>query len=224
MKEDLSGLHIGHLTSPYTHAADNMMLEEKFLERNEAVFFVHRDEPCVSVGFNQELEAEVNVGYAQSLGIDIVRRKTGGGAVYRDKGCIACSFVIPLEALGSIPDILLSSLHGLGLSVRFSGNNDIFIGDGKVSGMAWREDASMAVIHASILFSVDIDRMTALLDTGKRKYRGTAIRSVRSRVCNIAEYLPRMSAEEFAERLEAALVSCLNQHGACVFETAYNLL
>lgn len=81
--------------SPYRTAYENLAFEQELLRTGTPFLFTHRDAPCVSVGFNQDIEAEVDAALAKELGVDIVRRQSGGGAVYRDEGCVAFSMAVP---------------------------------------------------------------------------------------------------------------------------------
>lgn len=67
--------------SPYRTAYENLAFEQELLRTGTPFLFTHRDAPCVSVGFNQDIEAEVDAALAKELGVDIVRRQSGGGAV-----------------------------------------------------------------------------------------------------------------------------------------------
>lgn len=207
---------IERLTSPYSTATENLALEESLLSGHRAAFFLHRDAPCVSVGLHQDLEAEVDVDLAEARGVQIVRRQTGGGAVYRDPGCVAASFVVPEAHDHLMVDVVVRALAVMGVAVERTGRNDLFLGDRKVSGFAWHKQAGMAIAHCSVLFSTDLELMTALLDRGKRKYRGTAIRSVRSRVRNLSDLFPEMDAAGFEEAFADALVRSLEEHGITV--------
>lgn len=201
---------LGIAKSPYRTACENLAFEQKLLRKGSPFLFTHRDAPCVSVGANQVLEAEVDVALAKKLGVNIVRRRSGGGAVYRDEGCVAFSMAIPSELLPLAMEIPEQALRTFGIPAVRNDRNDIYVDGRKVCGCAWQDAGDLAVFHGSVLFDVDLDVMERLLAPGKRKYHGTAMRSVSARVRNIKDLVPQMTADEFQGALERALLASVS--------------
>lgn len=210
---DCEHLRFGVFQSPFKGAAESLALEQVLLAGKGYWFFLRRNDPCISIGFNQDLECEVNVGLARDMGIDIVRRRTGGGAVFRDAGCISYSFILPDRLKDDAVGIVIDALADLGVALSRTGRNDLFFGEKKVSGYAWSESADRALVHGTVLFSTDIDLMNALLGQGKRKYVGTAMRSVTARVANLSSSLPGVTVDDFQDRLQYAMLGRMHEIG-----------
>jgi lipoate---protein ligase len=194
-------------------AAQSLSFDDQLLERGCDCFSVRINDPCVSVGFNQEIQAEVDISLAKTLGIAVVRRKTGGGAVYRDRGCVSYSFIVPTSCRDLPIEIVIEALSAMGVEVERTGRNDLFWNGRKVSGYAWSERGQHVLVHGTLLFSTDLDVMSALLDRGKPKYRDTAIASARARVINLQPLFPELSAEVFRCVLQQRIVHQLEQQG-----------
>ncbi|MCH4184316.1 MAG: lipoate--protein ligase family protein [Eggerthellaceae bacterium] len=193
-------------------AAVALAIDDALLHQGGFYLSTRTNSPCVSIGLNQDAAAEVNLTAAKRLGVPVVRRKTGGGAVYRDGGCIAFSFIVPSVHRNEFIETLVQALAMLGIKVEKTGHNDLFWRERKVSGLAWSEFEDRVLIHGSILFSTNLEIMSLMLDGGKAKYQGTSIASVRSRVTNLQTAFPDMHAETFRELLQASLVSILRKN------------
>ncbi|MCQ2148865.1 MAG: lipoate--protein ligase family protein [Bacteroidales bacterium] len=177
-------------TDPYF----NMSFDEWCLERlqsDDVVFYLWRNRSSVIIGVNQNQNAEVNLPYLRAHGIDLVRRSTGGGAVYHDLQNLNYSFVGPATVTdGSIVLGVADALRGLGVKAEVGGRNDIFVDGRKVSGYARRLWRDRAIIHGTLMYDVDIDTLTKALDTPGSKLHRKGVASVRSRVANLRELLP----------------------------------
>lgn len=195
-------------------ASESLAAEQARLEAGRCSLQVRIDRPCVSVGRALDLEREVDVALARELGIEVVRRRSGGGAVYRDEGCVVCSMVLPRGLRGEAMDTVASSLRELGAPVAANERNDLLWGGRKVSGFAWAERRELVLAHCTVLFSTDIALMERLLAPGKAKYRGTRLERVGERVANIGTLFPQMDAGRFRQELEQALACELD----CVLE------
>lgn len=122
--------------SPYRTAYENLAFEQELLRTGTPFLFTHRDAPCVSVGFNQDIEAEVDAALAKELGVDIVRRQSGGGAVYRDEGCVAFSMAVPRDILPRAMEVPERALMALGVPAVRNDRNDVYVAGRKVCGCA----------------------------------------------------------------------------------------
>ena len=187
----------------------NLALEEYLLLncRTGRIFLIWLNNPTVVIGKNQDAASEVNLKTLSENEVTLVRRTTGGGAVYHDMGNLNYSFIDDYEPV--FPDSSLisdSSVHsedthrifldpvvdairsmGANASAR---HNDIMIDGRKVGGTAERIYKSRILHHGCLLFNTDIDRLTGLLNPDKEKLVSKGIRSVRERVANIKDYLP----------------------------------
>lgn len=145
-------------------AALALALDDALLHRGGFYISTRVNSPCVSIGLNQDAAVEVNLAAAERLGIPVIRRKTGGGAVYRDSGCIAFSFIVPSEWRCEVVGTVVRALAMLGIEVDRTGRNDLFWKKRKVSGLAWSEFENRVLMHGAILFSTDIETMSFPLD------------------------------------------------------------
>ena len=161
---------------------------------DEDSFFVWQSAPTVIIGRNQDLEAEVNVDYCRVHGVDIVRRKSGGGCVYSDEGNIMISYISRRGDVSAVFDRYLSALTAclcsLGLDAARSERNDVLVNGMKVSGNAFRQLSDRSVVHGTLLFSTDFVALEQAIRPPVEKLQRHKIRSVRQRVANLSEFLP----------------------------------
>ena len=196
-------------TNPYYNMAfDEYCLES--LSINEPVFYLWQNRPAVIVGFNQEVNTEVNLDYLKENGIDLVRRVTGGGAVYHDLGNLNYTIVGRSEDLErdypEYASIMAKALQKLGVSATLSGRNDILVEGRKVSGFAKRVCKNRLMVHGTLMYNVDVDVLTKVLNPSNTKLQSKGIASVRSRVANLCEYLPNVpDIQTFSKQLEEIL-------------------
>ena len=174
---------------------------------DEEAFFVWQSPPTVIIGRNQDLEAEVNLEYCRKHGIEVVRRKSGGGCVYSDEGNIMISVISPRAEAEVVFDRYLSALAGclksLGLDAVKSGRNDVMVSGFKVSGNAVRQLPDRTIVHGTLLFSTDLDALENAIRPPVEKLERHGIQSVRQRVANLSDFL---GPEWTVERLKSYLV------------------
>ena len=156
-------------------------------------FFVWRVNPTVIIGRNQDLEAEVNLDYCRKHGVEVVRRKSGGGCVYSDKGNIMISYVSRRgdvsEVFERYLDALTECLRTLGLDAYKSGRNDVMVGDRKVSGNAFHMLPDRSIVHGTLLYSTDFDALETAIRPPVEKLERHGVASVRQRVTNLSDHL-----------------------------------
>ena len=195
-------------------AFDNWCLEH--LRCPEAVFCLWRNAPAVIIGRNQDPDSEVNLKFLKDNNIELVRRSTGGGAVYHDLNNLNYSFYRPLKGGAAVVDdefhdpaveLIAKALRSMGVHAEIGGRNDIFAGGKKISGFAKRIWQDRVLVHGTLMFDVDIDTLTSALDVPGSKLHRKGVASVRSRVTNIKKLLdpPLESIEEFAAALHEIL-------------------
>lgn len=196
-------------TNPYYNMAfDEYCLEKLSIE--EPVFYLWQNRPSVIVGANQEVKTEVNLDYLKENGIDLVRRVTGGGAVYHDFGNLNYTIVGNSENLEKdYPEYagwMAQALQSLGVPATLSGRNDIMVEGRKVSGFAKRVCKTRLMVHGTLMYDVDIETLTKALNPSSIKLQSKGIASVRSRVANLKEYLSDcQDIHSFKNRLEQIL-------------------
>jgi lipoate-protein ligase A len=168
--------------------------------------------PCVTVGYFQSLEAEVDLGACADAGVDAVRRLTGGGAVFHEAE-ITYSVIVPLghplapdDILESYRRICLGLVRGLGLlgvEASFAPINDIVSGGKKVSGNAQTRRSGCLLQHGTLILDLDLERMFSLLKVPAEKAKGRLIEDVKARVTSMRGLLGReLPFEEAAEALK----------------------
>ena len=183
-----------------------LAMEEFVAEWSEGeAFFVWRVLPTVIIGRNQDLEAEVNLDYCLGHGVRVVRRKSGGGCVYSDKGNIMVSFISRRGEVSAVFDRYLSSmtacLCSLGLNAEKSGRNDILVDGRKVSGNAFHQLPDRSIVHGTLLYDTDLDALEEAIRPPVEKLERHGVASVRQRVRNLKEYVSPVTIEALEKHL-----------------------
>ena len=155
-------------------------------------FMGWRVNPTVMLGRNQLIDNEVNTDYCKEHKIDIFRRKSGGGCIYADKGCIQFSYISRSvnanKAFADYMQRMADLLKGLKIDAQLSGRNDILINETKVSGCAFYQLSNRSILHNSLLFDTQLDHLSNALTPAKEKLQSKGVASVRQRVTNVATY------------------------------------
>lgn len=184
---------------------------EEFVAREieGEAFFVWRVEPTVIFGRNQVLENEVNLEYCREHGVDIVRRKSGGGCVYSDLGNIMVSYISRRGDVSEVFDrymtALTEALRALGVPVEKSGRNDILLEGRKISGNAFHQLPDRSIVHGTLLYSTDLEALTEAIRPPVEKLQRHGVESVRQRVMNLSEYVALMTESDDALKSPEAL-------------------
>ncbi len=187
----------------------NLALEE-FLLRHaqlaEPLLLLYVNEPAVIVGRNQNTAEEIDPDYVGAQGIRVVRRLSGGGAVYHDLGNLNFSFITPdkkhLHDFRQFIDPVIRVLGQLGVEAELRGKSDIFAAGKKISGNAQYSSAGRMFSHGTLLFDSDLETLLKALNPRQLQIESKAVQSIRSRVTNICELLAEsMTMAEFKEAL-----------------------
>lgn len=190
-------------------AIEYFLLNKKVLDEPILLFYIN--EPSIIIGKNQNTRAEINEDYVEDHGVHVIRRFSGGGAVYHDLGNISFCFITKDEG-ESFRDFkkfttpIIDALHKMGAeSAELKGRNDLLIDGKKFSGNAMYSTNGRLTAHGTLMFDVDIEETNNVLKPKKQKLESKGIKSVRSRVTNIKPYLSdeyqSMSLKEFREAL-----------------------
>ena len=175
----------------------NLAFEEYLLRHvpeSEPLLLFYINEPSVIIGRNQNTIEEVDTDYVNSSGIHIVRRLSGGGAVYHDPGNLNFSFVTQgkddLHNFAKFIEPVVACLRSLGVTAEIRGRSDIFVEGRKVSGNAQYATPARMFSHGTLLFDTDLGAMLRVINPRRVAIESKAVQSVRSVVGNLREMLP----------------------------------
>ena len=175
----------------------NLALEEyvvRNIAKDEDILLFYINEPAIIIGRHQNTIEEIAVDYVEQHGIHVVRRISGGGAVYHDLGNLNFSFTVP-KTRGAFIDFqkftapVVEVLRNMGVPAELSGRNDIVVEGKKISGNAQYISSTHIMSHGTLLYASDLDEIGHALRVKPSKIESKGIKSVRSRVANISEFL-----------------------------------
>lgn len=176
----------------------------KNFQHDGDIFLLWNVKPTVMIGRHQITTNEIDTDFVKKNNIEVVRRNSGGGAVYTDPGCLQFSFITSYKSHKKIfeghVEHIVNTVQELGINAEFTGRNDILSDGKKFSGNAEYISKDRMVIHGTILFNSDFNKLIGSLTPDKSKLLSNAVSSVKSRVCNIGEKLD-MTIEEFYKNL-----------------------
>lgn len=174
-------------------AIETYLLREMPLDEPILLFYIN--EPSIIIGRNQNTIEEINQEYVTEKGIHVVRRLSGGGAVYHDEGNLNFSFIMPDDGnsfrdFAKLTQPIIDALHEMGVTgAELKGRNDLVIGDKKFSGNAMYATNGRMFAHGTIMFDSDVNEVVNALKVRKDKIESKGIKSIRSRVTNIKPFL-----------------------------------
>jgi len=214
-----------YLETTELEAAHHFAVEEYLLQQgnlNQPLSMLWQTVPTVMLGQYQLADAELDHQRAAEQDISIVRRSSGGGAIFTDAGTLLISLIIPSSiqqqgqqqaAREQFAELLTGALNQLGIPAQLQGRNDILVDGKKVSGMAQFARKQGVCTHGSLLFDADLELLARVLKVDDEKFRTKAVKSIRSRVTNVKEYAASQSlplgdydTAEFAQALTGALL------------------
>lgn len=195
-----------------THSTDpcyNLAFEEYLLENHTSGswLMLWQNDKTVVVGRNQNTLEEISADFVLRHNISVVRRITGGGAVFHDLQNLNYSFITDVGdasalSISRFTDPICRALEKMGVHAELNGRNDILVDGKKVSGFAQRVCKNRILHHGTLLFKTDSSMISGALNVDPSKFTSKGIKSVRSRVGKIWDYLPeKMDIDEFRSRL-----------------------
>ena len=171
-------------------------------------FFMWQVEPSVIFGRNQLIENEVNLDYCRRHGIQMYRRKSGGGCVYADMKNVMFSYITSDEQVGftfnRYINMVVLMLRRMGVDASPSGRNDVMIGDRKVSGNAFYKIPRRSIVHGTMLYDTDMINMVGSITPSDAKLLSKGVASVRQRVALLKDYTS-LSLDEFKSHVRKML-------------------
>ena len=207
-------LETGYKSGPWNMALDEILLLN-FINHSTPILRIYGWQPaCVSIGYFQSMEEEVNVEECKRIGVEVLRRITGGGAVLHEFE-LTYSFITKvypsniMESYKLICEPVVMCLNRLGFNAKYAPLNDIIDNDKKVSGNAQTRKNNTLLQHGTILLSVDIDKMFSMLKVPSEKIKDKMINDVKARVTGINrsfEAVARNLKESFAEKFGAQII------------------
>lgn len=191
----------------------NLAFEEYVLthRREGDYLLLWQNANTVVIGQNQNAEAEINRAFVEEHQITVVRRVTGGGAVYHDMGNLNYSFITDVQdasrmSIAVFTEPVVRALRALGLNAEASGRNDILVDGRKVSGTAQHLSGGRILHHGTLLFDSDPVMVAGALNVDPAKFQSKSSKSVRSRIGSIRAALHEdMTLPEFWEHLKRTL-------------------
>ncbi|MCM3178690.1 lipoate--protein ligase [Cytobacillus horneckiae] len=188
----------------------NLAIEEyalKHLDINESYLLFYINEPSIIIGKNQNTIEEINTEYVEANSLHVVRRLSGGGAVYHDLGNLNFSFITKDDGESfhnflKFTEPVIKALKKMGVNAELSGRNDLTVDGRKISGNAQFSTRGRMFSHGTLMLDSEIENVVSALKVKKDKIESKGIKSIRSRVANISEFLnEKITIEQFREIL-----------------------
>lgn len=184
----------------------NLALEEYLLnnvEKDTCILYLWQNQRTVVIGKNQNAWKECKVSELEADNGYLVRRLSGGGAVFHDLGNLNFTFLINKEDynVGKQLEVILRAVNKLGINAEKSGRNDITVNGKKISGNAFYSNGINKYHHGTILIDVDMENLSKYLNVSKEKLMSKGVDSVKSRVTNLKEYNNKITIDLMREKL-----------------------
>ena len=195
--------------SPYGDGWRNLAADEYFIDHlgeNDMLLYFYINQNAVIIGRSQNPWAECNLAAMDRDNVQLVRRITGGGAVYHDAGNLNFSFIAG-EKIYDVErqlGMILSAVRFLGIPCEFTGRNDLVADGKKFSGNAFCRRRNICQHHGTLLLNANLGMLQNYLNVDPRKLQAKGVKSVRSRVCNLSEFVPGLDCELMLGALKKA--------------------
>lgn len=186
-----------------------------FAKIRAPLMYLWRPQPVVTIGRHQNPWKECVLSRLEEDGVALVRRRSGGGAVFQDAGCSVFTFIFPSSDfhIDRNLDTVLGALRRLGIEAEKKGRNDLTHEDKKISGSAFKHapDRQVSLHHGTILIDTDLTALQRYLTPDKRKLQAKGIASVGARVMNLRESFPKLTHQQLCDAL---IEEFRERHGA----------
>lgn len=195
----------------------NLGTDEYFLEHvgpEDMLLYFYVNSAAVIIGRGQNPWVECNLEAMARDDVQLVRRITGGGAVFHDAGNLNFSFIAGEKLYDERRQLgmILSAVRALGIPCDFTGRNDLVADGRKFSGNAFCSRKGIRQHHGTLLIHSDLARLQNYLNVDPRKLQAKGVKSVRSRVCNLSEFVPGLTCEKMLDALKGAFRA---EYGEC---------
>ena len=203
----LHSLYVIH--SRQTDPRHNLALEELLLHRvkpGECILYLWQNQHTVVIGRNQHAENECRIQALEADGGHLVRRLSGGGAVYHDLGNLNFTFLVTGEDfdVAKQTETILRAVQLVGIHAEKNGRNDLTVDGQKFSGHAYYRTGNQCYHHGTLMVAVDMAPREKYLNVSPLKLQAKGVQSVRSRVANLRDFRPELTIQELEEALETA--------------------
>ncbi|BAM46913.1 lipoate--protein ligase [Amphibacillus xylanus] len=194
------------ITDPYINLAIEEYVLNNFGEEDTYLLF-YVNQPSIIIGRNQNTIEEINTKYVEENNIKVVRRLSGGGAVYHDEGNLNFSFITKDDGnsfhnFAKFTEPVVKALNALNVPAALEGRNDLVAGGRKISGNAQFTTRGRMFSHGTLMLDSEIEHVVSALNVNAEKIKSKGIKSIRSRVANIVEFLDeKMTMDQFKEHL-----------------------
>lgn len=204
-------VYISRSNNPYF----NLALEEYLVNnagKNEQILFLWQNQNTVVIGRNQNPWKECNLEELNFQKGNLVRRRSGGGAVYHDLGNLNFTFISSYteKKVEENIDFIISALKSNGITAVFSGKNDILVQEYKVSGNAFFVENDILCHHGTLLINSNLEKLNSFLTVSEQKLKSKGIDSVKDRVKNLKELNEAITVENLIDSLSSIFVSSEN--------------
>lgn len=192
--------------SPTQDGWENLALDEWFLDHlgsEDVLLYFYVNQNAVIIGKNQNPWKECDLSAMERDGVQLVRRVSGGGAVYHDEGNLNFSFIVG-EGRYDVEkqlSVILQAVRSFGIPCDFSGRNDLLANGRKFSGNAFCARGKLRQHHGTLLLNSDLGKLQNYLRPDPRKLKAKGVSSVQSRVCDLAEFVPELTADAMVEAI-----------------------
>ncbi len=182
-----------YITSNSNNPYHNLALEEVLFRNVEgSILYLWQNDNTIVVGKNQNTFEEINAAEVERQNINVVRRGTGGGAVYHDLGNLNFSVIVDIKEdefyeYSSFLEPVIRALKYFKIEATLQGRNDLVVNGAKISGNAQMLSGNRVLHHGTLLINSDLSVLSAALKVSKSKLQSKGIKSVRSRVANISD-------------------------------------
>lgn len=203
------------ITDPMINLALEEYVLQNFGEKDSFLLF-YINKPSIIIGKNQNTIEEVNTDYVEENNIKVVRRLSGGGAVYHDEGNLNYSFITKDDGdsfhnFAKFTEPIVTALNRLGVPAELIGRNDLLISGKKFSGNAQFLTKGRMFSHGTLMFDSEIEHVVSALNVSEEKIKSKGIKSIRSRVTNILEHLEKkITMDEFKELILCSIFNVGN--------------
>lgn len=194
------------VTDPHINLAIEEYILNNFGEEDTYLLF-YINQPSIIIGKNQNTIEEINTKYVDDKGIKVVRRLSGGGAVYHDEGNLNFSFITKDDGdsfhnFSKFTQPVVEALQELGVPAELKGRNDLVANGRKISGNAQFTTRGRMFSHGTLMYDSEIEHVVSALNVNAEKIKSKGIKSIRSRVANISEFMEeKLAMPKFKEHI-----------------------